>query len=74
MKVWITTYALTKGIYEVEAEIIDDKYAKTPGPWSLFTKDWTKSKEDAVRIADEMRVRKIASLKKSIKKLEALKF
>ncbi len=75
MKVWITKYALTKGLFEMNAEIVSDKYAsgKHEG-MSLFTRDWARTRAEAVASAEDMRVARIASLKKSVAKLEKLKF
>jgi hypothetical protein len=80
MKVWITKYALTKGIYEIRAIAYDD----TPGMvkqtdpkiiWGFFHKpDWHESKGEAITRAETMRQAKIKSLHKQIKKLEALEF
>lgn len=78
MKVWITKYALTCGI---ETGITD-------GPPSGSTqlvkvnnqffhgegRDWHQSLESAIIRAEQMRVRKIASLKKAIENLESLAF
>jgi len=80
MKIYITKYALTKGILEKEGEIgncglgdfivvkseyMDEIYHK---PYFHFTY------EDAIKHADEMRLKKIKSLKKQIGNLEKLKF
>ena len=79
MKVWITKYALTKGIIETEGEVSDDfpdildakgivNYLHGEG------KEWHMTKESAVQKAEEMRQKKIASLKKQIDKLERMRF
>lgn len=80
MKVWITKYALTQGIFEKEAKECD-----RPGMISIDEgygcvyfhdegKDWCRTRESAIKRAEEMRQKKIASLKKQIKKLEEMKF
>ena len=76
MKVWITKYALTDGIIEREAEEIEGKCIQTVERFPAFysRKDWYKTREDAVKRANEMKEREINSLKKRIKKLEDLKF
>lgn len=76
MKVWITKYALTTGIFEMNAEIVDGKYAsgKTPRGGAIFTREFAKSAAEAAKKGDAMRKSRIASLKKSIAKLEKLKF
>lgn len=79
-KVFITKYALTKGIKEIEADIIrsrfeneeyviDDSYSYFRIGTNAFT-----DKSEALKKAEEMRIRKIASLRKQIEKLEKLSF
>lgn len=78
MEVYITRYALSDGILEKEAEECDrfpgmietDDHAYFHGEG----KDWTRTKEAAVARAEEMKAKKIKSLKKQIEKLEAMKF
>lgn len=80
MKVWITKYALTQGLFEMNAEIIDrgvkHVYArgKTPTGHSLFTREWTKTREEAVEKAEKMKKARIASLKRSITNMQAKTF
>lgn len=78
MKVYITKYALTKGIYEAEAEESNNFPGMiTTKDYSYFHgegKDWTRTKETAIVRAEEMRLKRIESLKKQIEKLEKLKF
>lgn len=79
MKVWITKYALTQGIFEEEAEDYGDGFVKVTKKGFLDSyykkgKDWHKTKESAIAKAEEMREKKIASLKKQIEKLEKIKF
>ena len=79
MKVWITKYALTDGIIKVEAE--QDKltygFVVTEG---AFKNEWFNrtdcftSRNSAIKKAEEMRQKKIASLKKQIEKLERMRF
>ena len=79
MKVWISKYALTQGIIETEAKktssdsISITKECKTPTNW-FYKGDWHETKEAAIAKAEEMRQKKIASLKKQIEKLEGMKF
>ena len=80
INVWVTRYALTQGIIKTEAELCSDstmisykiggytQYAHNEG------KDWHRSKESAIEGAEEMRTKKISSLKKKITKLEKLIF
>lgn len=73
MKVWITRYALTQGLFQIDAEIVDGIYAsgRTLTGDRIFTRDWAKTPEDALAKAHEMRRLRIASLKRSITKLAA---
>ena len=81
MKVWITKYALTQGIIEIEAEecgkgfegMIQTK-EKCPSYYHGEGKDWHRTKEDAIKKAEKIRQKKIESLKKQIKKLEEMRF
>ncbi len=79
--VWITKYALSSGITEADMSHcvnISDKMVadRRPGQWhaTYHKPDWHTTKEEAIARAEVMRTNKIASLKKSIKKLEGLKF
>jgi len=79
MKVWITKYALTQGIFEVEAERcvnVDDNMINA-GKFGLFHgagKEWHVNKEDAIKRAEEMRQNKIVNIQKQINKLQNLRF
>lgn len=79
-KVFITKYALTVGIKEIETDIIrgrfenreyviDDSYSYFRIGENAFT-----YKSEALKKAEEMKIRKIASLRKQIEKLEKLSF
>ncbi len=75
MKAYITKWAITKGIIELddpafyENHIILSKYNAIIHPV-----DWFRTKQEAINRAEEMRVNKIASLRKQIAKLEIMKF
>ncbi len=79
-RIWVTSHALTAGIIEVpEAEIgFDDAMAswRIPNGYRMHAhgNNFHLTREAAVKRAEEMRVKKIASLKKSIAKLEKLSF
>lgn len=81
MKVYITKYALTKkGIIEAEAtdfsrygEIWRAKAGEDEYSY-LCADEYSSSRDEAVIRANEMRQKKIASLKKQIARLESLKF
>ena len=78
--IYITKYALSKGILEKEARIGDygnghlrafvngDYSSYGIGSEAFFTK------EDALKNAEKRRLKKIESLKKQIEKLEVLRF
>lgn len=77
MKAWISKYALTKGIY---TNIVTE-FKYTVGMVIFGENDSSflgdgchKTKEEAVAKAEEMRLKRIASLKKQIEKLESMKF
>lgn len=79
MKVWITKYAISKGIYEADADVEMDKgmcTVRLEGFWPQYFhgNDWHTDKQAAVARAEEMRIKKLQSLNKQMKKLSALKF
>ena len=78
-EVWITKYALTQGIFKliarkthsenmIEVETQRGSYYHGEG------KEWHLTKESAITYAENMRLKKIESLKKAIVKLEELDF
>lgn len=81
-KVWITRYALTNGIYEIDVEppsagsagMIVDRSNGYEQPFHGEGKDWHRTKMSAVSQARAMRKKKIASLEKTIARLERLTF
>lgn len=79
MKIWITKYALTKGILEKEAEVDDSKrMARVVSGlgWTEYyhRDDWHKTQEAAKAQAEVMRKKKIVSLAGQMAKLQALRF
>lgn len=82
MKVWVSKYALTTGIFEVEnCEITSSGKGvmwKDDGCFwqSVYGlgREYHTSQEDAFIRAEAMRLDRIASLRKQIAKLEKLKF
>ena len=79
MNVWITKYAMTRGIKEIECEDCENGAVKEiENPLPTFYhgegKEWHRTKESAIQKAEEMRQKKIASLKKQIEKLEGMRF
>ena len=78
MKIFVTKYALTKGIEVVEAEACGDGTMKARGSWATYFhgegKDWHKTHEASITRAKEMRKKKIGSLKKSLAKIKNINF
>lgn len=80
MRVYITKYALTQGIWEADAEVcsnvsFDMIRAKIPSCFGLpyFHKgEWFLSLEEAVKRAEQLRQKKLLNLQSQIAKLEAL--
>lgn len=78
---WVTKYALTEGIEVVDAEVCHDIHSGMISygncgymVQSAHGKDWHRTPEAALARAEEMRKAKIASLRKSIEKMERLTF
>ena len=80
-KIWITKYALIRGILKYDEtspatydERDDSVSIKEPGCLSCHFhergKDWYDNFEDAKKEANKMRLRKIGNLKKQISQLE----
>lgn len=71
-KVWITKYALTSNILEVDAEIRLDGLLYSE--FYYYTDEWHLTKEAAIAQAEKMRAKKINELKIELAKMEGLKF
>ena len=79
MEVWISKYALTQNIYleTVEQNVSNTSMVYRENSSANFHgegREWHRTQEGAIAKAEQMRQRKIASLKKSITKLEKMKF
>lgn len=78
MMVFITKYALTVGIEEMDVDLCEKYPGMVKTTNSQFFhgegKEWHRTLAGAIDRADEIRVAKIASLKKSIVKMEKLDF
>ena len=79
MKAYITKYALSDGILEADGETSENNPDMFSLPMTCHFfhgegKEWHRTFEDAVSRANEMRVKKISSLKKQIAKLEKMIF
>ncbi len=79
MKIFVTKYALTKGIIEMEGiryednpEIYEVRFRGLED--GLTPNDYCLTKEKAINQADAMRLRRLASLRQQIAKLEKLRF
>lgn len=79
-KHWITKYALSSGIFILEnGEFVEGGYLSKIEPETrqhhfYGRKDWHETEAGAISKANEMRLKKIANLKKQIKALDNLKF
>ncbi len=81
MKFFVTKYALSAGILEVDGEINEHcatmmTYKSDVQGWNnhAHRQEWHVTKEAANHQANKMVKNKIASLERQIKKLKALKF
>ena len=81
IKAWVTKYALTHGILTAESEVSGQSpdmirffWGEPSGMLYVHGGDWHRTEEAAIQRAEEMRTRKIASLRKQIAKLEAMTF
>ena len=74
---WVTKHALSTGIQVVKGEVCHDISSGmlTWKPYgTAHGKDWHRTPESALERAEQMRKDKIASLRKSIAKMEAMTF
>jgi hypothetical protein len=75
---YITKYALTKGIIKKQVQLCHvDSMVKVIGSQSqeyyhIEGREWHRTYEEAYKQANEMKIKKIASLKKALKKMESL--
>ena len=83
MRVWITKYALTSGIQEREVKQVcptnQNMIELAPldgecGPILFWKPHWHETREAAAAQAENMRVKKLTSLRRQIRKMEALRF
>lgn len=78
--IWVTKYALTKGIQKHDDCRISDytpKMAYRAGTNSMIyyhDNEWHRTEAEAIARAEEMRLAKVASLEKQIAKLLAMTF
>ena len=78
MKVFITKYALTKGILKADATVFCGSIIKTNAPVNhqvFYSKsEWYKTLNGAKQQAEVMRRKKIDDLKKQLDKLQKMSF
>lgn len=79
MRVWITTYALSKGVIEAEAEVVQtgkDLIRIAQGKqWAYYwPPNWHTTREAAIERAKKMRLNKLTSLDKQRAKLLEMTF
>lgn len=77
MKVWITRYALSQGIEEVDGEVSEIPSILTYGRHGIAFdegRQWHRTREEAVVRAEAMRLAKIASLERQIAKFKKMRF
>lgn len=77
IKAWVTKYALSDGIKLVDGEVchhISSEMLRYDNHGSAHGNDWHRTPEAALERAEEMRKAKIASLHKSIAKMQKLEF
>lgn len=78
MIVWITKYALTLGINQLEVEKRADSDMVIGKTWNDHYhgegREWHRTYESALAKAEEMRLKKIESLKKQLAKYEEMRF
>jgi len=73
MKVYITRYALTRGIEEIEVKPNDEKSVRTKDFEYFYKPDWHETLEDAFAQAKVMVNKKELSLKKQLRNLDKLR-
>jgi len=77
-EMFITTHALTNGIERMRGRLSGDMFVVKDDYYSQYFhkegRDWHRTLESAKAQAEKKRLRKIKSLRKSLEKLEAMKF
>ena len=80
MKIWITAYCLTYGILERHADETDGDIVtirETNGTsWRLFGegKNWHRNKSDAIKRANDIKIKRLMSIDKQRKRISAIEF
>lgn len=76
---YITRYALSTGIYKAAGRYDGSVFTQTRSGNGAFDQsfhgnDFWFSEDEAIRRAEEMRIKKLQSLDKQMKKISAMKF
>lgn len=75
MKVWITKYALSSGIFTAEVKDTGSTVVNVKGYYTgFYGKDWHRTEKEAIARAEEMRAKRLQSLERQVKKISVLKF
>lgn len=77
--IYVTKYALTQGVFAVEAEVKSDKtmaWWRPEGGFRVYVhgNEFQFTPEEALARAEEMRIKKLQSIDKQAKRISALKF
>lgn len=82
MKIYVTKYALTKGIYAAEADVDDRGFAVIEGADDFHPdtylhgegREWCRTEADAISVAEKMRSHAIELMEQKLAKLKSLGF
>lgn len=79
MKVWITKYALTQGIFSIDAEdegggMVADRRTHAAIYYHGEGREWHRTHDAAIVRAEVIRDAKIASIEAQLRKLRAMTF
>lgn len=81
MKIYVTKFALTKGVYAAEASVDDRGFAVIDGrDFQHDTylhgegREWCRTEADALSIAEKMRVHAVKLIEEKLAKLKTMKF
>lgn len=73
IEVWITIYACSSGIRHAVMKLIHGAPVRENG-WGLRSYEYCTTELEARKVAEEMRQKKIASLRRQLEKLEKTDF
>lgn len=81
-KIYVTSSAFSKGIEELDAELIPEGYAqrecaRIKAKWGyryIYEDDYHLTREAAIARAEEMRTKRLVLLRKQIERLERMTF